>query len=340
MHSSDDQEETVINFGDALYKARKQQKFSIEEIAEQLKVPSQIISALEQSELSQLPSATYTRGYLRAYAKYLEIKDTDMLADYDRIVPHNVPLKPRSNLPNEKSSQSPLFKTVTFVLIILGVLALIYGGYQYYNKQSAQLKASSQALAEQHASEVSSVDNPKLTLLPQPLHESQNTPASTKEVESGSKMYSNQSAVDTIGSNSSTGTQHNKTPTIAVNNKIKATTKVVDKLKTRKPATLVSVLKQGVVKTDTIELLAKKGAWVKITDATGKRLHYGMISGKKWQAYSGKAPFNVSMGNARSTKIRINHLNADISSYIRPNNTAQFKLSTTKHNGQQIIRFQ
>ncbi|HHO58969.1 MAG TPA: helix-turn-helix domain-containing protein, partial [Thiotrichales bacterium] len=146
MSSSDSNDATVhnIEFGQPLRKAREAQKYSVDEIADVLKVPVQVIESIEVSAFEQLPPATFTRGYLRAYARYVEIADTEVLAAYERAMPQKEHLKPRSSLPGEPSSQSPMIKTVTIVLVVFGVLALIYGGYQYYNEKASSMKADMQ----------------------------------------------------------------------------------------------------------------------------------------------------------------------------------------------------
>ena len=108
------------DFGKHLAEARKAQNYSVEEISEHIKIPVHTINILESSDLDKLPAPTFAQGYIRAYAKFLEISEEDVLEKYSLAVPRTEEgtLKPRCNLPDEASSQSPLVKSITMLLII------------------------------------------------------------------------------------------------------------------------------------------------------------------------------------------------------------------------------
>ena len=326
MSNSDNNEEVTQSseFGLPLRKARESEKYSVEEIADILKVPVQVIHAIEASELEQLPPATFTRGYLRAYARYVEIADTDVLAAYERAVPQKEHLKPRSSLPGEPSSQSPLIKTVTMIVIAFVVLALIYTGYQYYNEKASSMKASMQSRVDQHAGEVSSLDAPK-TL---PAVEQKARLNDEGELVLDIKPRVTESAIEPSSTALPVEEKTTTTSGAEVTNKTETRTKTNNTTKTPADKSL-----------DSIALRAKKGAWVEIRDASDKRLHYNMIPKGKWVSFKGQAPFEVSMGNARSTSLKVNGLAIDVSDYIRPNNIAQFRVSTTERDGQQVVVF-
>ncbi len=143
MKNSDSE---VINkntdFGSVLEVARKLQNYSIEDISEQLKIPAKTITAIETNDINALPPPTFTQGYIRTYAKFLEIPEENVLNIYSQAVPHDRPanLKPRSNLPGEASIQSLLMKTVTLLLIAAGITAVIYGSFQYYQKKAGVME--------------------------------------------------------------------------------------------------------------------------------------------------------------------------------------------------------
>ena len=131
MKNSDSSEITKTNtdFGSVLEVARKSQNYSIDDVCEQLKIPANTIRAIESNDLSALPPATFTQGYIRTYARFLEIPEEKVLDIYNQAVPHDLAakLKPRSNLAAEASSQSFLMKAVT-LLLIAAVIAGIMGG--------------------------------------------------------------------------------------------------------------------------------------------------------------------------------------------------------------------
>ena len=159
-NSNDDPKDKDIDFGSLLAEARKAKNYTIDEISEYLKIPARTITALETNDKEALPAPTFAQGYIRTYAKFLEISEEKVLDIYNRAVPHDdvSDLKPRSNLPGEASSQSPLIKTITISLIIAGIAAVGFGSYQYYQEKAGILE--SELDAKQQSFTGNSLDSP------------------------------------------------------------------------------------------------------------------------------------------------------------------------------------
>ncbi len=141
MMNNSDREITKKNtdFGSVLEVARKSQNYSIDDISEQLKIPARTITAIETNDIAALPPPTFTQGYIRTYAKFLEISEENVLNIYNQAVPHDVAVKLKlrsDHLRNVTGSQSFLMKTVTMLLIAAVFSAVIYGGFQYYQKKA------------------------------------------------------------------------------------------------------------------------------------------------------------------------------------------------------------
>ena len=61
------------NPGDSLRQARELKGWSVAEVAAQLNLTPQRLAQLEAGALDKLPGTTFARGYIRAYAKLLEM---------------------------------------------------------------------------------------------------------------------------------------------------------------------------------------------------------------------------------------------------------------------------
>jgi len=68
--------------GSLLAAARKKQKRTVEEIAEQLNLSSSQIRTIELDQSEGLPEPTYVRGYIRSYAKLLDLNQKEILEHY------------------------------------------------------------------------------------------------------------------------------------------------------------------------------------------------------------------------------------------------------------------
>jgi cytoskeleton protein RodZ len=68
--------------GEILRKQRKARGISLVEVAEHTKIGKKYLEALENEDYTVLPAETYTLGFLRAYARYLEMDDDDLIRHY------------------------------------------------------------------------------------------------------------------------------------------------------------------------------------------------------------------------------------------------------------------
>jgi cytoskeletal protein RodZ len=76
------QAEGVVDIGEQLRSQRKARGISLIEISEHTKIGKKYLEALEEGRYDLLPCETYIRGFLRAYAKYLELDDEQILRQY------------------------------------------------------------------------------------------------------------------------------------------------------------------------------------------------------------------------------------------------------------------
>ncbi len=336
--------EKNTDFGSVLAVARKSQNYSIDDVCVQLKIPARIIIAIENNDITALPEPTFTQGYIRSYARFLEISEENVLAIYNQAVPHDrsTKLKPRSNLPNEASSRSPLMKAVTLLLIAVGVTAAIYGGFQYYQEKAEAMKTEREAEqdSKEHSFTGNSLDSPgdnSLNVRPlnippmniQPMNVLQQTrlskngeliveqPAATEKAE-----IMQMPAIDEPMKNIVTA------DTIAANN-AEAAAEVVDETLASVPDEAISEEgQQSVSGIDVLKIYAEQGSWMEVHDASTARLFYNMIPRGGEKTLQGQAPFRISLGNAKTTELVINDIVIDMSKYIRKNNTARFTVST------------
>jgi cytoskeleton protein RodZ len=302
--------EKDTDFGKELAEARKAKNYTVEEISEHIKIPVHTINIIEASDLDKLPTPTFARGYIRAYAKFLEISEDDVLEKYSHAVPREeeVTLRPRSKLPGEASSQSPLVKGITMLLILAGIAAVIFGSFKYYQEKADVMEGELDTRAQSYTG--SSLDSPTSNRLDIKQDARLADDGELPVEQSDSYQDISAAGVDQEISldDSDTGSE-------------------IDE------GTEEVVLEQP-PENDIIEIFAEKGSWMEVRDANQSRLFYNMVPVGGSKVIVGKAPFSVTMGNAKTTRIVINDLEVDMTDHIRPNNTAVFSIST---NGQDVI---
>ena len=72
-----------VNPGDTLRQARESNGWSLAEVALKLNLTTTSLGNLEAGAFDKLPGHTFARGYIRAYAKLLELDQDRLVADFD-----------------------------------------------------------------------------------------------------------------------------------------------------------------------------------------------------------------------------------------------------------------
>ena len=102
-----DEKETL---GKYLKTQRESKKISLREVAKSTRVREYILRAIEEDQHDLLPPATYVKGFLLAYAKYLKLDPNDVLLRYRGGLKEE-PLTPPSPQSKEKVPSTPRQKT-------------------------------------------------------------------------------------------------------------------------------------------------------------------------------------------------------------------------------------
>ncbi|MGH8352776.1 MAG: helix-turn-helix domain-containing protein, partial [Pseudomonas sp.] len=147
---------TRVNPGETLRKVRESNNWSLTEVAARLNLTPQALSQLESGAFEQLPGHTFARGYIRAYAKLLDMDQNRLVLEFDQYTGTNATGSSVHSLGRIEEpvrlSQSVL-RLVSFALLL--VLAAV--GFFWWQEQSAN-RGGEQAGASLEHVEVESAD--------------------------------------------------------------------------------------------------------------------------------------------------------------------------------------
>ena len=73
-----------LTVGQLLKKARKVLDWDVARVADRLNMPETYIRFIEKDEFSRLPSATFARGYVKAYANCMEMPVEEIMGTYNK----------------------------------------------------------------------------------------------------------------------------------------------------------------------------------------------------------------------------------------------------------------
>ena len=347
------EEKSVLSFGEHLSTERKRQNISVAEVAESIHLSENIIDAIERSDISQLPQPTFVQGYLRAYAKYLDVSEALVLEGYAQtVLPHDkeTELQPRHSYPNEMNSNAPLVKMVTILLLVMMVVAALYASFDYYKSaiQTDEAELDNQTSLSLSESELTDQSDIEYDIPSEQAGVEQDIQADVEQdvqagVEQDIQADVGQDIQTEVGQDIQTEVgQDIVEQEILVNTAaempeltaVVSTENVPSKVVQENTANQKPVNQLVVEGDDFLEVFAAEASWLEVDDVNGENLYYSLLDQDQQITLKGTAPFRVFLGNAPHVKIKMNDVSVYVEKYIRSNNIALFKISVDQ---QQVV---
>jgi cytoskeleton protein RodZ len=131
--------------GQVLAEARIEQNLTIEDVASKIHIRQQYLSDLEEGDLAGLPGRVYILGFIRTYARLLNLDGEELVRRVNTLP--NLPDYERSQVPFTSPSEE---EPNSLFLIISGVLILLIaiGGYLFLRPSSKAPPALETALID------------------------------------------------------------------------------------------------------------------------------------------------------------------------------------------------
>ncbi len=123
-----------LSVGEALTAARKAKSLDIGDVCAYLRLSERQVVALENNDFSVLPETTITRGFIRNYARMLELDPEPLVRAYAAFTASSHPLPisiPSENIMMPGSEKRPrlLYVVASVVILLLVVAWIIYMDY-------------------------------------------------------------------------------------------------------------------------------------------------------------------------------------------------------------------
>ena len=146
----------MITVGEVLKKQRKDLNKPVEQVALDTKIQPRFIKYIEENDFNKFDSPIYAQGFIKIYAKYLNLNEDRILAIYRRSVPidikKNNSFRKTESLKRSKIKITPKFIAIAVsAIFLLGILSYI--GYQIYQFQSPPVIKINKPSAEETVAE-------------------------------------------------------------------------------------------------------------------------------------------------------------------------------------------
>ncbi len=114
------------SYGERLQSARRAQMISVEDVAQELRLSTDAVNALEAGEIEIFSAHAHAVGHLRCYCKLLGINPEELLADYRRKYPDWDHLPAKVGLVPSRIQRWGRLKLVAWILGASSVLLIAY----------------------------------------------------------------------------------------------------------------------------------------------------------------------------------------------------------------------
>ncbi|MBG7600932.1 MAG: helix-turn-helix domain-containing protein [Gammaproteobacteria bacterium] len=338
--------------GSQLKAAREAVEMTIEEAAEQLHLLRETVIALEEDDASKLPSRVFTLGYLKNYARILDVPESYILGllkeevnEVEEIRSLQQPRAPKIRIRrHQQVNGGRLFgKLITgLILIAIIVLAVLWwrGAIQLPDMSDLPFLPA----AEKHKSVETSGDDgsESLTL---PIGDGQASQNETGQdvIVAADEAASKDSdedllelSLETAGDETTAeagDSEDTSTDAEEASSETSGETSITSQTAGK---TAVSDDVVVVVATDAagetqaggehkVTLDFSDNCWVNVNDAEGKIVLFGDIPAGSSKTLEGSAPFTFVLGNAAKVKVSIDGRPYDIAPHIK-GGVARFSL--------------
>lgn len=314
--------QSLVSAGVLLSNERVKRGISIQEAADYLKLSRKQVEALENDDYSSLPGTTFVRGFMRNYAKFLELDLEPIMAWLDSQVPNTAPdarpaaaVTPQGTTASTESHKekdtAPATPATANADTGSGIwkwllpLLLVGAGLVWYQSQpseateaNTEAAAPAEAVAKAPVATTPPVAETAATPPAPPAEAPQTPPPSAAATPAAPPPVTATTAAPAV-----------TPPTPA------ATTTTA----TAAPALPSNGNHQ-------LRLVMKQDSWMEILDSKGERVVFGTQKAGKERIVEGTPPFKMTIGNATEVELFHNNQAIDLKKHIKKGTTAKLEL--------------
>ncbi len=314
--------QSLVSAGVLLSNERVKRGISIQEAADYLKLSRKQVEALENDDYSSLPGTTFVRGFMRNYAKFLELDLEPIMAWLDSQVPNTAPdarpaaaVTPQGTTASTESHKekdtAPATPATANADTGSGIwkwllpLLLVGAGLVWYQSQPSEAtEANTEAAAPAEA-----VAKAPVATTP-PVAETAATPPAPP-AEAPQTPPPSAAATPAVP------------PPVTATTAAPAVTPPTPAVTTTTATAAPALPSNG---NHQLRLVMKQDSWMEILDSKGERVVFGTQKAGKERIVEGTPPFKMTIGNATEVELFHNNQAIDLKKHIKKGTTAKLEL--------------
>lgn len=331
-HDVNSQQQESTPSPGAMLKARRETLgLSQQDIADKLFLKVNQINDLECDVIDEKSSVTFTKGYVRNYAKQLGLDSQAVIEAFERY--HNQTSVPSSEKLQSfskrvaKQTHDDRWMMVTYIILLLIIAGVVAWWYQQPSDdtvsdltlpEAVKREAANTPIPSQPADD--NIEFAESAIDDEP---SESDLSSENEVTEGAQPSTNLSSLDNDGFTQEGDLDDGaiSSPDTAVNDSNNLTNLLNSDAVESAPSLELSSDAAPISMSFTFD----DDCWVNIKDATGEAIAYGVKQKGRVMEIQGVPPVEVTLGAPDNVRISVNGESVDISSY-QNGRTARFTL--------------
>jgi len=325
--------------GEILREAREAKGLSVREVADQLRLRKEIIELLEADDYSTFSTATFIKGYLRAYAKLLDLDNTELFSAYKAKGFKEVESSQMQSFSRRKKHEENdnRLMLITYVVIII-VIALVIWWWQEpdlgFSEDANGTQESSEVAPVNENDEAGSVGGIEISNQPtEPqIRPDEDEAILESEVGADDSSVAVESVQEPTEEAEEAGAELDSSDSMpaespAENSEQTENQPAEAEVATTEPAETEQVATEQAAPTEastaSLVLEFSEECWVKIDDVSGETQAVGVKAAGYRMPVPGNAPFSVTLCKPEAVKVSFNGNDVDMSEF-RSGRVARF----------------
>ena len=300
----------VIGPGQLLSEAREKAGYSQQYVADKLNFRRALVEDIENDIFDKSLPSTYNRGYLRNYAKLVEISVDEVLSSYEMLGHAQVQGAEMQSFSKitKKQAENNLLMWISYLILalLIGSTAMwwLQGEKSSLDATNSKTTTPTESL-ESQSSEMASENSEQVGLV------EQNTEAGEEQLEA-LKIENEQPVIEVPVTENELGAE------VALDSNLTESVEQVGDAQTQ-------LVEEEPVTLSQVTFLFSGDCWVNIYDATGERVAWGVKKTGYEMKIEGIAPFQVTLGKPELVTINFRGTPVDLSAFNKEN-IAKFTL--------------
>ncbi|MCW7763632.1 cytoskeleton protein RodZ [Photorhabdus luminescens] len=344
MNTETTPEQAYLTAGQLLRQAREQHGLTQQTVADRLCLKLSTIRDIEEDNIPATMVPAFLRGYVRSYAKLVQIPEAEILAILDKHTPAKTakvsPMQSFSLGKKRKKRESWLMWITWLIILVVISLTGAWWWQNHIAQQKELISMADHSAAKIAQKKVSSVDSSteshdQVVRLPT-SEQSVSGPSSSAAVTGSAAGANNASSHHEEATQSVTSTQNQvaKTPETQLAGNGPQTQTAPAPLPANQGAAQVTSVSENnltaVADSDKLMMNFKASCWLQVVDANGKKLFSGTKYKGDHLSLSGSLPYELTIGAPAVVDVQFRGQVVDLSRFIKESRIARLKVPSAQ----------